>query len=250
MPGVSRMPWSSTSSKKNCATAVAVILRGGPRYGSPDCSSEGGYAPLGFPRPTLGRAPAEPWRASGLAQDASFAAALHHEVSLALLHHLAALVHHGALDRDQAAVGLGGLLLRDHLRAQADRVADLDRPLELPAQPDEGEGGVGLCGAREETGLDGEPEQAVGDALAKDRLLHELGVGVEHVVVAGQPGEEHDVRLGHRAARRLVLLAHGDVVEEAARVGHVVLLYRAHGESRDKPVEEEVVDDGDGDAGC
>src|SRR5205823_13426907 len=36
----------------------------GPRYGPPDCSSEGGYAPLGLPRPTLGRAPAEPWRAS------------------------------------------------------------------------------------------------------------------------------------------------------------------------------------------
>src|SRR5882762_11587600 len=38
--------------------------RGGPRYAPPDCSSEGGYAPLGLPRPTLGRAPAEPWRAS------------------------------------------------------------------------------------------------------------------------------------------------------------------------------------------
>src|SRR5262249_2414081 len=38
---------------------------GGPRHGPPDCSSEGGYAPLGLPRPTLGRAPAQPWRASG-----------------------------------------------------------------------------------------------------------------------------------------------------------------------------------------
>src|SRR5438309_9028643 len=71
MPGVSRMPWSSTSSKKNCAAAVAVILCGGPRYGPPDCSSEGGYAPLGLPRPTLGRATAPPGRASGLIQDVS-----------------------------------------------------------------------------------------------------------------------------------------------------------------------------------
>src|SRR6266404_2458244 len=44
----------------------------GPRYGPPDCPSEGGYAPLGLPRPTLGRAPAEPWRASGFAQARSF----------------------------------------------------------------------------------------------------------------------------------------------------------------------------------
>src|SRR5881628_1898791 len=42
--------------------------RGGPRYGPPASSSEGGYAPLGLPRPTLGRAPAEPWRASELPQ--------------------------------------------------------------------------------------------------------------------------------------------------------------------------------------
>src|SRR6266850_7049538 len=46
-------------------TARAVTgHRGGPRHGPPDCSSEGGYAPLGLPRPTPGRAPAEPWRAS------------------------------------------------------------------------------------------------------------------------------------------------------------------------------------------
>jgi len=29
--------------------------------------------------------------------------------------------------------------------------------------------------------------------LAEDRLLHELGVGVQDVVVAGQAGEEDDV---------------------------------------------------------
>src|SRR2546428_13690568 len=45
--------------------------RGGPRYGPPDPSSERGYAPLGLPRPSLGRAPAQPWRASGLTQDVS-----------------------------------------------------------------------------------------------------------------------------------------------------------------------------------
>src|SRR5438445_8645508 len=57
--------------------ARLIDRRGGPRYGPPASSSEGGYAPLGLPRPSLGRAPAKPWRASGLAQDVSSA---HHVV--------------------------------------------------------------------------------------------------------------------------------------------------------------------------
>src|SRR2546427_10095624 len=48
-----------------------IDCRGGPRYGPPASSSEGGYAPLGLPRPSLGRASAQPWRASGLTQDVS-----------------------------------------------------------------------------------------------------------------------------------------------------------------------------------
>ena len=66
--------------------------------------------------------------------------------------------------------------------------------------------------------LDGEPEEAVGDPLAELGGLHVLGVGVEHVVVAGQPGEEDDVGLADRPARRDELLADLDVVE-ADRVG-------------------------------
>src|SRR5438094_563538 len=50
-----------------------IDRRGGPRYGPPASSSEGGYAPLGLPRPSLGRAPAHPGRASGLTQDVSSA---------------------------------------------------------------------------------------------------------------------------------------------------------------------------------
>src|SRR5438093_7927015 len=34
--------------------AALIVLRGGPRDGPPDPSSERGYAPLGLPRPTLG----------------------------------------------------------------------------------------------------------------------------------------------------------------------------------------------------
>src|SRR5437870_1585123 len=53
--------------------ARLIDRRGGPRYGPPASSSEGGYAPLGLPRPSLGRAPAQPGRASGLTQDVSSA---------------------------------------------------------------------------------------------------------------------------------------------------------------------------------
>src|SRR5437773_1859982 len=60
-----------------------IDRRGGPRYGPPASSSEGGYAPLGLPRPSLGRAPAQPWRASDLTQDVSSRGqrqpAVHHE---------------------------------------------------------------------------------------------------------------------------------------------------------------------------
>src|SRR5207247_8595126 len=61
----------TTTSARTSSRARLIDRRGGPRYGPPASSSEGGYAPLGLPRPALGRAPAQPWRASGLIQDVS-----------------------------------------------------------------------------------------------------------------------------------------------------------------------------------
>src|SRR6266704_3600251 len=67
-----------------------------------------------------------------------------------------------------------------------------------------------------------------GERIAQDRLLHELGVGVEHVVVAGQPGEEDDVGLGHRSPGRLELLTDLDLLEVApAARRHVRVGYHA-----------------------
>src|SRR6266511_4333071 len=63
--------------------------------------------------------------------------ALDHDVGLALLHDLAPLVRDRPLENDDAAVRLGGLPLVDHLDTHLDRVPDLDRPLEAPAQADE-----------------------------------------------------------------------------------------------------------------
>src|SRR5256885_11667099 len=67
----------SSATPAQTGSTVLIDRRGGPRHGPPDPSSERGYAPLGLPRPSLGPAPAKPWRASGLAQDVS---SLHHVV--------------------------------------------------------------------------------------------------------------------------------------------------------------------------
>src|SRR5438552_18866510 len=61
----------TTTSARTSSRARLIDRRGGPRYGPPASSSEGGYAPLGLPRPALGRAPAEPWRASMTASPAT-----------------------------------------------------------------------------------------------------------------------------------------------------------------------------------
>src|SRR5207249_5529485 len=63
-------------------TGCLIDRRGGPRYGPPASSSEGGYAPLGLPRLSLGRAPAQPWRAPGLTQDVSSRSAVGQRVEL------------------------------------------------------------------------------------------------------------------------------------------------------------------------
>ena len=50
--------------------------------------------------------------------------------------------------------------------------------------------------------------------------LHVLGVGVEHVVVAAEASEDHDVGLGDGATGRLVLLVQLDLIEVAPVLGH------------------------------
>src|SRR5438132_5766290 len=67
-----------------------------------------------------------------------------------------------------------------------------------------------------------------------------------HRFIAGSPWPSNDLRLRTptRPGELVALL----MIAHTGRPSRV-LLYRAHGESRDKPVEEEVVDNGDGDAG-
>src|SRR2546427_10385126 len=70
-PPIARTRPGAAVARLGLSTGCLIDRRGGPRDGPPDPSSERGYAPLGLPRPSLGRAPAQPWRASGLAQDVS-----------------------------------------------------------------------------------------------------------------------------------------------------------------------------------
>src|SRR2546422_4332411 len=70
-PPIARTRPGAAVARLGLDTGCLIDRRGGPRYGPPASSSEGGYAPLGLPRPSRGRAPAQPWRASGLTQDGS-----------------------------------------------------------------------------------------------------------------------------------------------------------------------------------
>src|SRR2546422_10877696 len=70
-PAIARTRPGTAVARLGLDTGCLIDRRGGPRYGPPASSSEAGYAPLGLPRPSLGRAPAQPWRASGLTQDVS-----------------------------------------------------------------------------------------------------------------------------------------------------------------------------------
>src|SRR5437899_950225 len=63
-PPIARTRPGTAVARLGFDTGCLIDRRGGPRYGPPASSSEGGYAPLGLPRPSLGRAPAQPWRAS------------------------------------------------------------------------------------------------------------------------------------------------------------------------------------------
>src|SRR5438034_494192 len=57
-------------------------------------------------------------------------------------------------------------------------------------------------------------KRATWDTLAEDGGLHVLGVGVEDVVVTGEPSEDHDVRFGDGTSGRSEFLTDGEIFEE------------------------------------
>ena len=98
-------------------------------------------------------------------------------------------------------------------------VADLDRPFELPLEAAQESVGGRRLTASGQAVLHAEAEEPVRDPLAEDRGLHVLGVGVQHVVVAAEPGEDDDVRLGDGPAGRGELLAELEIFEAYALGG-------------------------------
>src|SRR5262245_49036702 len=152
-------PSGSPEMPANRTTSASVTVRPGLRTTSPiGTSSKYRVASTGRSPPRSG-------------------SPLDHDVGLALLHDLTPLVRDRALEHHDPAVGLRGLALVADLDPHLDRVPDLDRSLEPPAQAQEGDGGEGAGGGpAAEARLDGQPEQAVGDALAEDLGPHELGV--------------------------------------------------------------------------
>src|SRR5207247_7801396 len=120
----------TTTSARTSSRARLIDRRGGPRYGPPASSSEGGYAPLGLPRPSLGRAPAQPWRASGLTQDVSSAA-------VARRRDLQERHRAGAAERvlGQAAVPARQVLLLNEDRRQRGGHARVVRRLRVALEP-------------------------------------------------------------------------------------------------------------------
>ena len=137
-------------------------------------------------------------------------------LGLAGLDDLTELVDDFPLDEDGPPPGRIAVAQGRDPGADVQRIADLDRALELPLDADEHLPSARGPAALEETLLDGEHEQSVGDALPEERGLHVLGVGVQDVVIAGEPGKDHDVRFGHRPAGRIVLLPDAKVLEREA----------------------------------
>src|SRR5262249_10246379 len=139
------------------------------------------------PGPGAASVPAPRWR---------HRPALDHELGLALLHGLAALVQDRPLDGDDPPVELRGLALVGDPETPLDGVPDLDRALEAPAETEKRDGGEGTRhGAAAETGRDGQTKEAVSDPLPEEGRPHELRVGVEDVVVPGQARKGDDVTL-------------------------------------------------------
>src|SRR5262249_25494342 len=86
------------------------------------------------PGPGAASVPAPRWR---------HRPALDHELGLALLHGLAALVQDRPLDGDDPPVELRGLALVGDPETHLDGVPDLDRALEAPAETEKRDGGEG-----------------------------------------------------------------------------------------------------------
>src|SRR3989475_471940 len=176
---------SATASTARSARRVGLIdRRGGPRYGPPDRSSEGGYAPLGLPRPSLGRAPAQPWRASRLTQDVSSVLLAPRELRA-----------RGHVGRDAGAGGHARLLADDD--ARHDDGAGAEERAGLHAQV------AAHDHARREVGVVADPAIVLHHhAAVEDRVLADDDLGA-HGDLREDDGAGADACRGGHGGRRV-----------------------------------------------
>src|SRR5262249_8118006 len=132
----------------------------------------------------------------------------------ALLDDLLLLVEDLPFPGDDAAAAARPRFLLQHLTADADRVADEDRPAELPVTDRQDSEGAHHWEVDTESARNGQNQQAVGDGPAERCRLRELMIGMDRVEVAAQAGEVDDICLRDRAAERQPVLADLDVVEK------------------------------------
>ena len=103
--------------------------------------------------------------------------------------------------------------LLSHPRAYLDRVADENRPLELPIVDAQKSKRAHGRVVNPQAACHGEDEQTVRDRLAKESGLGKLVVDVNRVEVAAEAGEVDDIGLRHGAAERFPLLPDRHIVK-------------------------------------
>src|SRR5690348_14670971 len=108
--------------------------------------------------------------------------ALHHDLPLALLDDLIALIHQGHMEEHDALAGPFRFTLAGHFLLDPDGIADLDRTLEIPCHAEERDRGSLLDAEPAlKARRDGEPCRAMQDPTAEYRGLGELLVRMDRI---------------------------------------------------------------------
>src|SRR5439155_21000432 len=133
---------------------------------------------------------------------------LDHQPVLALVYHLAALVHELESEEEDPASGILRRALVPQPTPDVDRVPEEHRLPEVPGPAERGDPRELIRSATQLQALgDRQAQEAVGDPAAVGRTLGELVTDVDLAPVTGQAGERDHVRLGDRPRPRPELLA-------------------------------------------
>jgi hypothetical protein len=127
----------------------------------------------------------------------------------------AVLIDNLDVELDHASVVLSTKpCIRDG-RSHVDRILGLHGSLKRPGDFEQGKGcSVEQSNPGQQSERHPDKHRPVGDALAEAARRRKDVVGMERIVVAGEPGKLHDVRFADRPSRAGIGLADGHVFEE------------------------------------